>query len=566
MIKKLIFCILLIGSVSRSFATIAANVDRSTIEMGQSFTLNIQLPTTNSGEPQLSQLAQNFTIYNTSRSTQTSIINGHSTTTSTLSLTLMPKELGKQQIPSISFGNDATGPIEIEVVPSGQSPAGTNKDMYIEVATSSHQDLYMGVPFVYSLKLYYSVPLENLNLQPISMATASINPLGKTLQYQSQQNGKVYQVLEQKFLITPNQSGILNIPPIQISGAISDNNSNDIFGFSQPKPFNLMSKSLSVNVQAMPEVLESNNGIIAKTLQAQEIWSQNATDIQVGQPVTRTIKLQATGIQSSSIPNLSFSTPDNANIYPDKTIANDSTSGDELLATKTFKVAYIPTKDGQLTIPAIVVKWWDLNNKSLQTLEIPAKTYKVMPSTSTNNTNNSLTNGTPNIPQYIKSTTQVANIPQQTSRQNKLWYYLTILFAILWLITLFIMFWLFKRYKQPDKPRKLPSEDQRTIEQKKLLIEVYKTCKAENLNQLNQTLLAWAKARWQHRNIYSIMDIRDIVDNLQLKAALEQMNCAIYTGKEFNDYKVIEQQIRAIEASQTNKVKPGHTLPEFYPD
>lgn len=160
--KKILIAPLLFLLVKFALATVPASVDHSTLSLGQSLTLTIQLPSF-SDRPNIDVLKNNFDVYGSSTSSQTNIINGHISSQSTQTVNLVPKYPGQQLIPAIKVGSDTTAPIQIEVLPpSKEEIALKNKEVNLEASIAS-QSSYVGVPVVYSVKLYYSVPIANLN-------------------------------------------------------------------------------------------------------------------------------------------------------------------------------------------------------------------------------------------------------------------------------------------------------------------------------------------------------------------------------------------------------------------
>ncbi|HLX53652.1 MAG TPA: BatD family protein, partial [Aquella sp.] len=364
--------------VNNAIAVVSATVDRSTLGLGQSLTLTIDAGKSNS-EPDLSSLNNNFDVLGTSTSSQTSIINGSVSSQKNYVISLSPKNTGKQNIPAIKVGNDTTAPISINVTKQSISEQAVQKSQIFIDAKALSKPSYIGVPFIYSMKLYYSVGLTNVSMSDINITGATIQPLGKSAQYSENLKGVNYQVLEQKFQITPNQSGNITIPPIKIKGATMDNDiENSFFSMSRPKPFSIASKATIISIKPIPVGITQDQWFPAKQVTVSENQPNTSTTIKLGQPITRTITVAAIGVPDTSIPNLNLITPPNVNAYPDKTVANTSSNGNDLLATKVFKVAYIPTQAGTITFPETSIKWWDITSGTLKTAVIPAKTYTIL--------------------------------------------------------------------------------------------------------------------------------------------------------------------------------------------
>ena len=148
--KMLARCLLLwIGSLlmtSVCFAeTLEAFLDKTEVAYGEPIELKIVYNGTDvsSVRPDLDDLRRDFSIYSSSSSVQTSIINGKSETRKSWSIGLMPRKEGKIIIPEISVGNNKTSALEINVLSPDSSveiepekqgnQAQSTPDVYVEL-------------------------------------------------------------------------------------------------------------------------------------------------------------------------------------------------------------------------------------------------------------------------------------------------------------------------------------------------------------------------------------------------------------------------------------------------
>ncbi|MCC2624559.1 MAG: hypothetical protein K0R14_432 [Burkholderiales bacterium] len=542
-------------------AIIPASVDRSTPGLGQSFTLTIDASKANS-DPDLSPLNTNFEILGTSTSSQTSIVNGNVSSQKSFIISLSPKNPGKQTIPSITVGNDKTAPIAIEVTkPNAREQAIQKSQIFVDTKILGKPS-YIGIPFVYTMKLYFAVNISNVNMADINITGATIKPLEKSTQYSENIQGINYRVLEQKFQITPNQSGNITIPPIKISGStMTDDIGNDFFAIPRPRPFSVSSKAVAVAIKPLPSGVTQDEWFPAKQVMVSENQPNTSNTIKLGQPITRTVTVSAVGVPDTSIPNLNLVTPPNVNAYPDKTVANTSTSGNDLLATKVFKVAYIPTQAGTITFPETIVKWWDMNTGMQKTAALPAKTYTVLnengkaqdttvAQANTNNTNapaSSITN-------------QVTQQPQALSNQKNIWFYIAIIIALVWVITILICIILFR--KKPVAIDNKAVETDKLNSEKKAKDMVLIACKDRNITALNTALIGWATLHFG-KKIYTILDIKDISGNIALKKLIEEFNQTLYKGSSFDKFDALAHEIDMLAINKAATGSEG--LKELYP-
>jgi hypothetical protein len=537
MIKHFILSIILFLVVNLANATIAANVDRNSIELGQTFTLSIDI-SNSSDTPEVDSLRNNFDIYGTSSSSQMSIINGHTSSQKMFIVTLSPKNPGKQLIPAIKVGNDFTAPISIDVA-QGQNTslatANSTAKVFVD-ASLANSTGYVGVPVVYSIKLYYTVALNNVSMGSLDIKDAQIQPSGKDIRYTSTIKGQQYEVIEQKFLLTPNKPGNINIPAAKISGAMMDTNPNNFIPFARPINFNVLSKPLTLKVLAIPN--NDGQSFAAKALNISDSWSINQDNLKIGQPITRIITLEANGVPYTSIPELKLDTPNGVNVYPDKTVTDTSVVGDNLIGKKTFKLVYIPTNSGTLNFPEVKIKWWDINNKTEKTAILAAKSYTVLNDSKSVSASSAVIRkvSTPN-----------------TTTTTSLWFYVAIGILLLWIISMVIVVALFKK-----KP--LPTTVISKTQKNHALLK--KACQNKDIKALNQALIRWASAHWD-KKIYTISDIQDIANNKILSDLIDKLNLALYKGYPFDEFDLLLEQINTLARPKIDKSK--QFLKELYP-
>ena len=116
--KKFIlaFIFIMLTSMNAHAATLSASVDKTTIPLGEAFTLVINADENLNESPDLSVLRKDFKVYSTSVSRQNYIINGQSEASVTWKIGLVALNEGSQEIPAISVGKDKTPAVKINVV------------------------------------------------------------------------------------------------------------------------------------------------------------------------------------------------------------------------------------------------------------------------------------------------------------------------------------------------------------------------------------------------------------------------------------------------------------------
>lgn len=559
--KKKIILTTIFLSLNSAWAVITASVDRTQVNIGQSFNLTLNVPSSSS-RPNLQVLNKDFQIVGTSSSSQTTIINGNINSQNNIIITLVPKNTGKLTIPSITVDNDSSKPISITVSGSSQGEVNgiANKKLILKTVLDKSTS-YIGVPVILSVKLYYAMNLSNLSLSPFQIEGADIEKSGAPIQYQSKDNGRDYQVVEQRFTITPNRVGKINIPAIQLNGVAAN---NSMLGLSivTGQPISVTSNVLSLTIKDTPDNVEPSKWFPAKSVNVNEDWSEKSASVNIGEPITRTITINAAGIGGNSIPELNFSKVAGVNIYPDKSKPETNNQDGEIKGSKTFKFVYIPTQDGEVKIPEITIPWWDISNNKENKITLSAKSYQVIGKLSTNSAN--------------KIESSKAILSTNTNKFD-IWKYISyglsaiIVTGLAWLLVK-------RKRKSINAPEQFNSntpvditetlntnalEESIKSSSKQSNQSLSTACKQQDINAVKLAIYDWANSKYD-KKFYSLNEIALHIGNSSLKEILSELEAAIYNGKSFTNYHQLSDLISVIDNTKPIKVNK-HELPEIYP-
>ncbi|MGH8173404.1 MAG: BatD family protein, partial [Rhodanobacteraceae bacterium] len=112
----LIAACLVAPSLRADAPTARAWLDRDTMHLGETVTLNVEAQGSAGGQPDFSALAQDFNQLGTQSSQQVSIVNGSSTAKTVWAVGLEPKHAGRITIPALALGTARTAPIALTVL------------------------------------------------------------------------------------------------------------------------------------------------------------------------------------------------------------------------------------------------------------------------------------------------------------------------------------------------------------------------------------------------------------------------------------------------------------------
>lgn len=417
--KLISILILSVAIFNLSYANVSASVDRTHLEKGETFELVLHLDNFDI-QPDLDVLDKDFTVYNTSTSSKTTIVNGQQSSQFEMIVTLMPNKTGKLTIPAIKIGNQTTKPINIEVDKELSNEEERNYQDLFAIGSLATDETYVNVPVLYTLRLYYATPILSLQPKPFDIKNSTIKQTNHRKTYQKRINGKMYDVVEESFLIIPNITGTIRIPAIVLEATIPNT-----FGQLGTRVKYFSTEAKILKVKPIPNDISINDWFPAADVQISDNWSADK-NIKEGELLTRTVKIKAKGVLSNDIPKLEFKSSDAFNVYPEKPELQDIEQAGQLTGIATYKIGYMPVKQGKATIPAINLKWFDVDNHKSKVASIAAKTFDVqkgnIPSSSF------VTNGQP-----------LSSQTTQKIIKDTFWRDVAIGLFILWLITFVLL-------------------------------------------------------------------------------------------------------------------------------
>ncbi len=358
-------------------AQVQASLDRSTAQLGDTVTLNLRSQTAPLVTPDLSPLAGDFEVLGQSSGSTTSFINGQRTVEYSYGVALRPLHQGTLRIPPLTVGNETTEPLTLEVTAPSATGQAASGPVFVEAAIDPGH-AYVGQQLSLSVKLYYTANLANASLGDPHIDGVEVSRIGGDTDYQAERNGRIYNVVERRYVLVPQRAGELTIPPIRFQGDLLDPNDPDSF-LGMGAPVSAQSRPITVTISAVPADWGSAAWLPARKLSLTfDGVPDAATPLRVGQPFNLTLSMEATGLPFEALPALSLPTLDGATAYPDKPVTGNRADGPWVLGRRQQAFAIVPSRAGTLIVPAITVKWWNVLTDHAETATIPAHRFTVL--------------------------------------------------------------------------------------------------------------------------------------------------------------------------------------------
>jgi len=553
---KPLYMMLLLLSSSAIAGQVQVSVDRNPIALNDSFQLLFTADSSVDGEPDFAPLQQDFEVLKQQKSSQSSWINGSSSSTIKWSLTVMPKRTGALTIPAIEFGDDQSQPLSLNIVQQTTADTTTNSKLFLDVKLSSDQ-VYVQAQVIYTVRLFQRINMSQATLSEPSLERAVIEKIGEDKQFNTQVNAVNYLVTERQYAIFPQKSGQLTFEPLVLNAeVISGQASRGFFNRQSTQTKRITSKALSLNVLPIPKSFTGQHWLPAEELVLTESWSNNHLITKVGEPITRTITVKAQGLTASKLPEISMlDNQQNLKIYPDQAILNDQRTDTGINAVREQKIAIIPSSGSSFTVQIIEIPWFNTITKKMDVAILPAKTITVSADSS-----NIPIEPAQKTPAIQSSTAQNLDSNNHFVIENKvnLWFYTSIFLALAWVITGYLL------YRSRTKVKlKAPLTAPAKTHLKDNIKAIKSACLENNPQKTLHAILLWGK---HHHNTAGINDIIAISDQ-PLINEIQALNKYLYAQQNKGDWNgaAFLQAFEENLLTQKQATKDKEILEPLYP-
>ena len=371
--------LLLLLPVLAHAATVQASLDRNQVQLGDTVTLNLRVEGGGLAQaPDLSALAGDFELLGSSSNTSVSIVNGRRSAQLTVGIALRPRRVGQLVIPPLDFAGSRTPPLTLAVTqPDPAAAANSGKPAFLEAsATPSH--VRVGQQLLFTVRLYLAGTLSGGSLSEPKLPGIDARRLGDDLDYDVVRGGRAYHVIERRYALIPQQPGTIQLPSVGFQGELIDPSDPDSF-FAMGSPTSAASPPVTIQVDPVPPGWGSSAWLPARALSLTLDGLPADGKVRVGQPLDLVMTLQATGLPYEALPALSLPELDGATVYPDKPVTGTRNDGQWLIGRRQQSFALVPGRAGTLVLPAVTLKWWNVQTGQAEEARIPAHTLTVLP-------------------------------------------------------------------------------------------------------------------------------------------------------------------------------------------
>ncbi|HVL02484.1 MAG TPA: BatD family protein [Dongiaceae bacterium] len=565
--NRIVVALLLLLMHSLAWAVkLDVTLDSNEISTGDTVNLTVTVDEQAFGRaPDFSPLKKDFSILSNRQSSQYSMVNGKITSSTSWILTLQPRNEGFLAVPPLQYGGEASKPLKLHVTQRSQAEPVNSTDVVFMDAQVDRKEVYVQQQVIYTVRLYRRIDLHDSEYFPPKVDEAVMEPLGNKREYMSTQDGRSYIISEQRYVIFPQKSGELDIPAAEITGTIflSGNNSFLMDPFNG-KQIRRKSPALRLTVKPQPASYPVDKPWLpAHSLKLQESWKPANPEFKVGEPVTRSIMIEAEGLAPSVLPPIKPPTFPNLKLYPEQAETASNIGARGQISTRTENLAMIATAPGTLELPPVEVTWWDLDEEKVKVAQLPAHTLQIEGAAPQQQTDGAMTTPT--------AAAEPDDAPASISGEvNHTWQWIALVALVLWLLTLGGAAWLWRQRQAaanaqdadaPDATERFSSAQANAARQK-----FDAACASNDAAAARTALIDWYRQQFQNPQLHNLHDIGRLTPTPALEMALMKLDAVLYRSGKTNEWKGSELQQAVTDAlAQQQKEGPVSHLQPLYP-
>lgn len=354
-------------------AQVRAWLDRDRIALGETATLNIETDQPNSVAPDYAPLQRDFQLdARSSRQSYEATAGGGARVRTLFAVALRPAREGVVTIPALAVGNQRTEPLQLTVTPAVPSRAGGN--VFIE-AEADHDAPYVQQAVGYVLRLYYATQLISGQLDQAEPEGASLQRIGNDLQYTRDIGGRRYNVVERRYLLIPERSGVVEMPPARFQGRGVGGFFDEWFGDGQ-RALSANGPRRVLDVQPVP----ANAPRPWLPLQALSLrYLETPRTAEAGAAVDVVVEAVADGASGTQLPELQLPVGSGAQVFAEPPQIDETFDNGRPQVRMTRKFSLVPSRAGALQVPGPRIEWWDVRAGRARTASLPDIALQVSP-------------------------------------------------------------------------------------------------------------------------------------------------------------------------------------------
>lgn len=182
-----------------------------------------------------------------------------------------------------------------------------------------------------------------------------------------------YNVQQHELALFMLRPGVYTVPPFTIRFASAPR-------YGEPSvEHQLTTQAIQVEARMPPGAERLPSVISTRELRVNQTWQPQPKQALPGDAFTRTITLTAPDVPGMVFPPLPLDRPvDALAVYPKPPVVQDQVERGAFTGQRTQTVTYVCARPGPVTLPALIIPWWDVEHQQLRQVTLPPLTLEVV--------------------------------------------------------------------------------------------------------------------------------------------------------------------------------------------
>ena len=511
-----------LASASSHSISVTAYLDRETIYLDESVNLIVTvegIATEVSGNPDLSELEDEFEIVSESTQTNIQIQNGVSNVVHNWIYGIRPNRAGTIIVPGISVGRYKTDPMQIEVKEFTGNVQKAGEDLFVEIEVTP-QNPYVQSQVIFIARLFTAVDIAQGSLSDPVVSFAEVQQLGNDRRYDSKRGGRNYDVIEKRYAVFPEQSGTHEISPVEFKGVVSIYNQSTLQ--TQFRRERVSSEPVILQVRPKPPSYSGKTWLPASDLQMSDSWNGRLPDLEMGRPETRNISVEAIGLRAIQLSSPEYEADRSVRIYSNSPTLDTHQTSWATIAQRKEEFVFIPNDKENVTIPEFRVIWWDVDEDKQKVAVLPRITNVQLAS----GTDVLVSNDPANEFLTPSSSEELAS---GLDERDSTWMLISIGMLIMWLLTLAGWYYS-RRINVASDTDDFEHKDRHTLTIRESIRDIKSACRDNDAGRVAIALLDLARLWWPERSPRNLIDLGLRVGDREFNRELQILDLKNYSN------------------------------------
>ena len=501
-------------------------------------------------------LEDNFEVLKTHSQVTRAVDSGQILHRMQWSVQLLPRRSGSLRIAPLRYGENYSEEMLLEVAPVPAQQQFRQK-VFVEVEAFP-ENPYPGQQVHIVTRLFHNIELLDGMLQEPEVDKTQIVRSGRDAYYDRVDRGEKFDLLERNILITPQSGTQLLIGAANYQGSIQADDKTE--SDNSLRYIHRRSKAFTLALRPLPAGFNDDSWLPARQLELKLEWDPLTRPPRPGDSLGVTLTLRALGLSAETLPtDLLVQENSQFKIYADQesrtTRVEGSAGAEQLVGRLQQRYAIIFDEIGQVTLPAVNLRWWDVEQDSPRLARLESTTWTVIAAESVIEDQTA---------QYSAEYSQASmNRGLISTRLYGYWPWL-VPGSIAIIIAIFLAGLL--SAENPLRKRLL-NELRLSKEKHRCLQNLQLACGTNDARRARTELIKWGRAHWQDKRISGLYHIARRRPNhwsdqlTQLDAAVFAQQPNAWNGKAL--WSLVKQERHS---NDQKRLADSTVLPGPYPD